>query len=248
MRALKKIMAALALTAVLAGCSADNILSSIRGGKAGTVQTVSRPAVESAELQFTHPAAGEPVAVFDTTAGVFKAVLFPEQAPQAYDNFVGLVQAGYYNGLTVTRVEQDFVVEAGQGADGKGTTIWNGSRYPAEATDKLHHYSGALCMAADSSGKCASVFYIMSTLPGGDSVTQELTDQMNSAGYRAEVVSAYQTVGGAPYLDYTDTVLGQVYEGMDVVDTIAQAAVDENQKPTETITINSVSIETYQAQ
>jgi len=209
---------------------------------------LTRPAVESAELQFTHPAAGEPVAVFDTTAGVFKAVLFPEQAPQAYDNFVGLVQAGYYNGLTVTRVEQDFVVEAGQGADGKGTTIWNGSRYPAEATDKLHHYSGALCMAADSSGQCASVFYIMSTLPGGDSITQELTDQMNSAGYRAEVVSAYQTVGGAPYLDYTDTVLGQVYEGMDVVDTIAQAAVDENQKPTETITINSVSIETYQAQ
>ena len=51
---------------------------------------------------------------------------------------------------------------------------------------------------------------------------------MNSAGYRAEVVSAYQTAGGAPYLDYTDTVLGQVYEGMDVVDTIAQAAVDEN--------------------
>ena len=47
MRALKKIMAALALTAVLAGCSADNILSSIQGGKAGTVQTVSRPAVES---------------------------------------------------------------------------------------------------------------------------------------------------------------------------------------------------------
>ena len=248
MRALKKIMAALALTAVLAGCSADNILSSIQGGKADTVQTVSRPGVESAELQFTHPAAGEPVAVFDTTAGVFRAVLFPEQAPQAYDNFVGLVQAGYYNGLTVTRVEQDFVVEAGQGADGKGTTIWNGSRYPAETTDKLHHYSGALCMAADSSGKCASVFYIMSTLPGGDSVTQELTDQMNSAGYRAEVVSAYQTAGGAPYLDYTDTVLGQVYEGMDVVDTIAQAAVDENQKPTETITINSVSIETYQAQ
>ena len=50
MRALKKIMAALALTAVLAGCSADNILSSIQGGKADTVQTVSRPAVESAEL------------------------------------------------------------------------------------------------------------------------------------------------------------------------------------------------------
>ena len=56
----------------------------------------------------------------------------------------------------------------------------------------------------------------------------------------------YQTAGGAPYLDYTDTVFGQVYEGMDIVDTIAQTAVDENQKPTADITINSVSIETYQ--
>ena len=142
----------LAVSFALSGCS---LVKNIGGSSGAGTKTITRPAVESAELQFTHPVAGEPVAVFDTTAGVFRAVLFPEQAPQAYDNFVGLVQAGYYNGLTVTRVEQDFVVEAGQGADGKGTTIWNGSRYPAEATDKLHHYSGALCMAADSSGKCA---------------------------------------------------------------------------------------------
>ena len=85
----------------------------------------------------------------------------------------------------------------------------------------------------------------METLPGSASVTQELVDQMNAAGYRAEVVAAYQTAGGAPYLDYTDTVFGQVYEGMDVVDAIAQTAVDENQKPAEAITIHSVSIETY---
>ena len=246
MRALKKIMAALALTAVLAGCSADNLLSSIQGGKADTVQKVSRPAVESAELQFTHPAAGDTIAVFDTSAGVFKAVLFSTEAPQAVQNFTTLAQQGFYNGLTVTRAEKDFVVEAGQGTDGKGTTIWSGSRYPAETTDSLHHYSGALCMGVDASGECASVFYVMQTLPGDQSVTQELVDQMNSAGYRAEVVSAYQTAGGAPYLDYTDTVLGQVYEGMDVVDAIGQTAVDENQKPREDITINSVSIETYQ--
>ena len=232
----------LAAAVALTGCS----LGSFGQSGGSSVKTISRPAVESAELQFTHPAAGNTVAVFDTTAGTFKAVLFPDQAPQAYDNFVGLVQAGYYNGLTFTRVENEFVVEAGQGADGKGSTIWNGNRCPVEATDKLHHYSGALCMAADSSGQCASVFYVMTTLPGSDSVTQELVDQMNSASYRAEVVSAYQTAGGAPYLDYTDTVFGQVYEGMDVADAIAQTAVDENQKPTEDITINSVTLETYQ--
>ena len=232
----KKYCAALALglALVLAGCSGLPTLPGLGGDS--KPQSISRPAVESGELQFTHPAAGDTIAVFDTSAGVFKAVLFPSEAPQAYDNFAGLVQSGYYNGLTVSRVEKDFLVEAGQGADGKGTTIWNGSRCPIEVSDKLHH----------SSGQCASVFYVMDTLPGSDSVTQELVDQMNAASYRAEVVSAYQTAGGAPYLDYTDTVLGQVYEGMDVVDAIGQAAVDENQKPTEAITINSVSIETYQ--
>ena len=237
------LLAAAAL--VLTGCSLGS-LGNFGGGGGASVQKIDRPAVESAEEQFTHPAAGDTVAVFDTSAGVFKAVLFPQEAPQAYDNFTGLVQAGYYNGLTVTRVESGFVVEAGQGADGKGTTIWNGSRYQAETTDKLHHYSGALCMGTDASGECASVFYVMQTLPGDQSVTQELVDQMNSAGYRAEVVSAYQTAGGAPYLDYTDTVFGQVYEGMDVVDTIGQTGVDENQKPTETITINSVTISQYE--
>ncbi len=239
----KKRWAALVLAAALAltGCSFGGV-----GGGGSTAQKIDRPAVESAELQFTHPAAGDTVAVFDTSAGVFRAVLFPDKAPQAYDNFVGLVQAGYYNGLTVSRAESGFVVEAGQGADGRGGTIWNGSRYPAETTDSLHHYSGALCMGTDASGECASVFYVVQTLPGEQSVTQELVDQMNSAGYRTEVVSAYQTAGGAPYLDYTDTVLGQVYEGMDVVDAIGQTAVDENQKPREDITINSVSITQYE--
>ena len=239
MRTKKWMALLLASLLLLTGCSLSG-----RGGS--TVQKIERPAVESQEVQFTHPAAGDTVAVFDTSAGTFRAVLFPDKAPQACENFIGLVQAGYYNGLTVSRVESGFVVEAGQGADGKGSTIWNGNRYPIEVSDSLHHYSGALCMGTDASGDCASIFYVVQTLPGDQSVTQELVDQMNSAGYRAEVVSAYQTAGGAPFLDYTDTVFGQVYEGMETVDTIGQTGVDEKQKPTEDITINSVTIETYQ--
>ena len=238
MRTKKWMALLLASLLLLTGCS-------LGGRGSSTVQKIERPAVESQEVQFTHPAAGDTVAVFDTSAGTFRAVLFPDKAPQACENFIGLVQAGYYNGLTVSRVESGFVVEAGQGADGKGSTIWNGNRYPIEVSDSLHHYSGALCMGTDASGDCASVFYVVQTLPGDQSVTQELVDQMNSAGYRAEVVSAYQTAGGAPFLDYTDTVFGQVYEGMDAVDAIGQTGVDENQKPTEDITINSVTIETY---
>lgn len=230
----------LVLALVLTGCGVQN------GGT--SAQSISRPAVQSEELQFAHPVEGDPIAVIETSVGTFRAVLFPDEAPQACENFIGLAQAGYYNCLAFPRVENGFVIKAGQGADGKGTTIWNGSRFPVEPTDRLHHYSGALCAATDESGRCASVFYVMQTLPGDASVTQELVDQMNAAGYRAEVVAAYQTAGGAPYLDYTDTVFGQVYDGMDVVDTIARAATDETGRPLEEITIQSVTVTTWPEQ
>ena len=71
---LKKLGAVcLAAVLLLTGCS---LRPQENGSK---VQSISRPAVESAELQFTHPAAGDTVAVFDTSAGVFRAVLFPER-------------------------------------------------------------------------------------------------------------------------------------------------------------------------
>ena len=90
--------------------------------------------MESAELQFTHPAAGDTIAVFDTSAGIFKAVLFPDEAPQAVQNFTTLAGQGFYNGLTVTRVEKDFVVEAGQGAPPSGTAAATPPRLPISST------------------------------------------------------------------------------------------------------------------
>ena len=231
--------AAVALCLAAALC-----LSGCLGGTGGAGGGgVSRPErVESAELQFTHPASGDTVAVFDTSMGVFRAVLFPEEAPQACANFIGLVEAGYYNGLTVSRVEAGFVVGAGRDANGGTATIWNGSGYPPEYTDKLHHYSGALCAAMSERGEGASVFYVMQTAPG---MEQELLDQMAAQGWRQEIIDAYAAAGGAPYLDYTDTVFGQVYEGMETVDAIGAVGVDENQVPAEPVTIHSVTIETY---
>ena len=88
----KKRWAAFVLAAalVLTGCSAGSFLHFGKGSGGSTVQKIDRPAVESAELQFAHPAAGDTIAVFDTSAGVFKAVLFPDKAPQAYDNLRAL--------------------------------------------------------------------------------------------------------------------------------------------------------------
>ena len=68
----------LAVSFALSGCS---LVKNIGGSSGAGTKTITRPAVESAELQFTHPAAGDTIAVFDTSAGVFKAVLFPGQGP-----------------------------------------------------------------------------------------------------------------------------------------------------------------------
>ena len=54
---------------------------------------------------------------------------------------------------------------------------------------------------------------------------------MNAAGWRADVVSAYQTAGRRTLPRLHRHVFGQVYEGMEVVDTIAQTGVDETQRP-----------------
>ena len=217
MRALKKIMAALALTAVLAGCSADNILSSIQGGKAGTVQTVSRPAVESAELQFTHPAAGDTIAVFDTSAGVFKAVLFSTEAPQAVQNFTTLAQQGFYNGLTFHRVIPNFMIQGGCPlGNGTGGPGWNikGEFAANGVNNPIKHVRGVISMARSMNPNSAgSQFFIMHQ--------------------------------DAPHLDGEYAAFGKVIEGMDVVNKIAEVRTDYMDKPLEAQVMKTVTVETF---
>ena len=97
-----------------------------------------------------------------------------------------------------------------------------------------------------------SQFYFVTALP--DSVSSsDRQAELTANGYTDAQSAAYAAVGGLPYLDNTDTVFGQVYQGMDVVD--AMACVDtvkdddgnDTYRPTEeaAITINSVTITTY---
>ena len=214
------------------------------GGESGSRgSTVKRKSYQSAERQFTAPAKGDTIAVFDTSAGEFRAVLYPDLAPQACENFTALAESGYYNGLTFYRAKEGFCVEAGLTAEGTSATKWGTAGYPAEVTDALHHYSGALCAAMNEQDEGGSVFYVMQTLP--QPPADELLAAMTEAGWRQEVLDAYKAVGGAPYLDYTDTVFGQVYSGMDKVDDIAAAEKDETGKPLQPVVIHSVTIATY---
>lgn len=238
---LKKLTVCLALAGLLAGC----------GGGSAT----RRPAVESAERQFTAPAEGDLIAIFTTSLGEIRAVLYPDVAPMAVENFVGLARTGYYDGTVIWRCEPGFAVQGGDatGTGSGGSTIWNNNPYPLEADASLRHYAGALCAAFAAGGEQEggnSQFYFVAALP--NSVNQTVQDELAANGYTESQIAAYADAGGLPYLDNTDTVFGQVYAGMEVVDAMAnvETAVDESGadtfRPTEenTITIESIEIAT----
>lgn len=240
-RHIVSIVFAAALCALLGGCEAAG---------PSAAAPAARPKPEGlSEAQLSAPAEGALIATVSTTKGDFSLVLFPDLAPMAVENFVGLAQRGYYDGLPFHRVIEGFLVQTGdaEGTGSGGDTIWNGNAYPNEISDRLHHYAGAVAMAhaqGDTAGN-RSQFYIVQSAP--DSVDGALAKTLEDAGVREQVVAAYRAVGGAPYLDNLNTVFGQVYEGMEVVDAIAAVECGENDRPLEEILVNSITVGTYSA-
>lgn len=223
----------------LTGCSG--------GGAAKKPERTANP--DSGEIQFTALAEGESIAVIVTDLGEIRIRLFPQAAPMAVENFIGLAQQGYYNGVSFHRVVKDFLIHTGDatGTGTGGTTVWNGTPYAVELTDTLHHYTGAvgIAHAPDDTGGNSSQFYIVQTPK--NSIDKAAAKNLTELGMREAVADAYRAVGGAPYLDNFYTVFAQVYEGMDIVDKIASVACNENGQPTEPVLIQSVTIESYTA-
>jgi cyclophilin family peptidyl-prolyl cis-trans isomerase len=131
------------------------------------------------------------VATISTAKGNIVVALDAQSAPQTVNNFVFLVNQGFYDGLTFHRVEPGFVIQGGDplgnGRGGPGYTV------PAEI--KLKHVEGAIAMA-------------------------RLGDQVNpkrdSSGSQF-----YITLAATPNLDGAYTAFGHVTQGMDVVKKIA---------------------------
>ena len=234
---LKQIVYLLCVIFFLAGCSAQ-------GGFAKR----ARPNTEKlSEIQFAEPHQEALVANIQTSVGKITAVLFPQYAPMAVENFAELAKQGYYNGVSFHRVEKDFLIQTGDAsATGTGgTSIWNHLTYPNEISTKLHHYSGALAVvhAQEQGIGNLSQFYIVTTPP--HEMQNFKKEQLLQHGFSENSVQAYETVGGLPALDGKDTVFGQVIEGMDVVDAINQVQVDDTKKPKEPIVIEKITITTY---
>ncbi len=192
--------------------------------------------------QLAKPTSNDTVATIKTTMGNIKVKFFPEQAPKAVENFITHAKNGYYDGIIFHRVIKDFMIQGGDptGTGMGGESIW-GRSFEDEFSPELHNLCGALSMA--NAGPCTngSQFFIVhaSTVPDG------MIGQMEQLpeSYPAECQQAYEQVGGTPWLDYHHTVFGQVYDGMDIVNAIANVAVDGRDKPLEEVKILGIDIE-----
>lgn len=222
--------------------------------------------------QLDLPESGEEIAIVNTNLGSFKIRFFPKVAPKAVENFKKLSQEGYYNGIIFHRVIKDFMVQTGD-PNGNGTggqSIW-GKEFEDEFSSKLFNITGSVSMANRGSNTNGSQFFInnkdSSSFEGWDRY-QKIYDMYSqdpnkfSSMYGStvdmskitdEIKSLYEKHGGNPNLDgYYNTankghtVFGQVFEGMETINSISQSPTNDSDKPLEDIKIDNIEITKYQ--
>lgn len=177
-------------------------------------------------------------ATFDTNRGEFTVALFQDQAPKTVENFIGLAEKDYYDGVIFHRVINDFMIQGGDptGTGMGGESLW-GQPFEDEFNQEVFNLNGALSMANAGPNTNGSQFFIVTN----EHINQNMLSQMPGAGYPEEVITAYEK-GGTPWLDFKHTVFGHVLSGMDVVNKINATETGMQDKPVEEVIINHITI------
>ena len=162
--------------------------------------------------------AQNPIITFEMENGdIMKAELYPQVAPNTVNNFISLVNKGFYDGLIFHRVINGFMIQGGDpegtGMGGPGYGIKGEFAQNGFAND-LKHSAGVLSMAH-------------SMMP-------------NSAGSQFFIMHK-----DAPHLDGAYAAFGKIIEGMDVVNKIAEVATDYSDRPMEDQRMKTVTVETF---
>lgn len=192
--------------------------------------------------QLDKPQSGETVAVMRTTLGDISIRLFADMVPRTVKNFVTHAQNGYYDGLIFHRVIKDFMIQGGDptGTGCGGESIY-GEKFEDEFHPELHNIKGALSMANAGPNTNGSQFFIVQA----STVPEDMLEQMRGMtdrGFPENTVNAYETLGGTPWLDFRHSVFGQVFDGMDIVDAIANVKTDGSDRPLEDVKIINIDI------
>lgn len=148
--------------------------------------------------------------------GKIVAELYPEIAPETVNNFVSLAKQGFYDGLIFHRVIPGFMIQGGDPA-GDGT---GGPGYCIKGEFLMNGVQNTLSHKRG----------VLSMARAG---------HPNSAGSQFFIMHA-----DAKYLNNQYAAFGKVLEGMDVVDQIAQVAIDANDRPKTEMKMKSVTVDT----
>ena len=186
----------------------------------------------------TEVAENEALVQMNTSLGAIQIKLFPEEAPKAVENFLTKAEEGYYDGVIFHRVIADFMVPGGDptGTGAGGESIY-GEPFEDEFTMNLFNLNGALSMANAGPNTNGSQFFIVQAPPQAG-----IAQQLIKGGWPEEIAKAYEEHGGTYHLDQKHTVFGQVIEGMDVVNEIANMETGENDKPVKDVVIQSIEV------
>lgn len=193
--------------------------------------------------QLNKPTEKDTIAIMKTNMGEIKIKLFPQFAPKTVENFTTHAKNGYYDGLIFHRVIKDFMIQGGDptGTGCGGESIW-GRSFEDEFTGELHNLRGALSMANAGPNTNGSQFFIVQANNCPEDFIMQMK-QIDEKVFPNECVEAYEEIGGTPWLDFRHTVFGQVYDGMDVVDAIANVATKAQDKPVSDVIIETIIIE-----
>lgn len=179
-------------------------------------------------------------AIIETEFGNIKVELM-DSTPFHRDNFVNLVDQGFYNDLLFHRIVEDFMIQGGD-PDSKNALQnkrlgMGGPGYRINAEIGALHYRGVLAAARQggpsnpemkSSG---SQFYLVN---GKKKLTQKdisNAEKYNKMEYTQEQIDKYLEGGGYPILDTKYTVFGKVIEGMEVLDKISSVEIGKFSRP-----------------
>jgi cyclophilin family peptidyl-prolyl cis-trans isomerase len=190
--------------------------------------------------------------LIETDMGNIKIRLYNE-TPEYRDNFIALVKENYYDSLLIHRVIKGFCIQSGA-ADtryaGKNDVVgWKGPGYtlPAHIVPGLFHKRGVIGSPrkpdrGNSKRRSdGSQFYIVTGRTYSDSELDDITRETGHQ-FTPEQRRVYKTIGGAPHIDGTYTIFGEVTAGMDIADKINAVPVDSEYRPLQDIRIRRITI------
>jgi cyclophilin family peptidyl-prolyl cis-trans isomerase len=232
------------LAFLFVSCFAGTTYGQAKPAKTPVKKTVSKTPAARPPAPVDNPATTERLVEITTDYGTMIAKLY-NSTPLHRDNFIKLVQQGFYDSLLFHRIIENFMIQGGDPVSRSAppnVMLGNGSapgdRVHAEFTPTFFHKKGALAAARDGNPEKASSncqFYIVQGKKETDPVLDGVQQRNGPFTYSKQQREVYKRIGGAPFLDQNYTVFGEVISGLNVIDKIVKAPKDANNRPLQNV-------------